>query len=480
MNFNSFKFFAFFIVVYFLYLSLKQKQQNRLLLIASYFFYGCWDWRFLGLIFISTVTDFFCGLKIDQYQEKQKRRQYLILSILVNLSILGFFKYFNFFLENLTVLFSWFGITLDHPTWHVILPVGISFYTFQTMSYTIDVYRRKIKPTTDFFDYALYVSFFPQLVAGPIERARNLLPQILKPRILSPERLKEGVLLIYWGLFKKIFIADNIGTLLAYFGDPVSANGAVGDGGLVLASMYAYMFQLYCDFSAYSDIARGTAKMMGFDIMINFRSPFFAQNIQDTWNRWHISLTSWIRDYLYFPLATVKIGKKYLNPMMAVIITFLIMGLWHGAAWNYVLWGGYNGVILVLYAIFVRKTRRFRRPKPRFLQNIIRFLSILITFHVASFGIILFRANSLQQISHWIYHLFASFSMTAEATELMSRVFVYSLPLLIVDLFLYKNNDNILAFSKYPTLVKYGFLYLVGFLMVVYHAKASNFIYFQF
>ncbi|GBC60623.1 MBOAT family protein [Desulfonema ishimotonii] len=480
MNFNSFEFGLFFLIVYALYLSLGHRWQNRLLLAASYIFYSFWDWRFLGLILFSTATDFLCALGIGINPDRQyMRKRFLWLSVGVNLSVLFFFKYFNFFIDNFVALFSLFGVSLHLPTWRIVLPVGISFYTFQTLSYTIDVYRRQVEPTRRFGDYALYVAFFPQLVAGPIERAKNLLPQILTPRHLNKGDLSEGLFLIYWGLFKKIFIADNIGGLLA-FSDHLPVQGEP-TGGVVLVSTYAFMFQLYCDFSAYSDIARGAARLLGFDIMVNFRAPLFAPNIQETWNRWHISLTSWIRDYLYFPIALTRIGKKHMDVRLVVILTFLIMGLWHGASWNYVLWGGYNGLILAAYAVIAPRLKRWRRgiPKNAFRNRVWYVLSVLLTFHVAIFGVLFFRATSLAQIGHWLHSLFTDFAITPQAVGLFIQMMGYALPLLILDVLIYRNED-IRRLFRYPVWLRYGFLYLTFYLMAVHHAITGNFIYFQF
>lgn len=476
MNFNSFKFAIFFIIVYLIYLSLRHKWQNRMLFVVSYLFYSFWDWRFLGLILISTVTDFWCAREIHQHQEKKIRRRFLFLSIGVNLTILGFFKYFNFFTENLITLFSSLGLNVTSPAITIILPVGISFYTFQTMSYTIDVYRKQLKPASHFFDYALYVAFFPQLVAGPIERAKNLMPQIEHKRTINQKFFSEGLFLIYWGYFKKIFIADNLGAFINFW---ENTNNAVNEGGIVQVLAYAFLIQLYCDFSAYSDIARGTARLMGFDIMVNFRAPLFATNIQDTWNRWHISLTSWIRDYLYFPLATMKLGNRYLNVKLAIIITFLIMGLWHGASWNYVLWGGYNGLLLIAYAIFSQKTRRYRKSLPKPFAGFVRFASILLTLTAAAFGLIFFKASSMSQIYVSLFHLFNNFSFTENAVELLIKTCIYASPLLVIEYFFYKS-DDISRLFQFPAIVKYSFLYITFYLMVVFKAQSTNFIYFQF
>jgi D-alanyl-lipoteichoic acid acyltransferase DltB (MBOAT superfamily) len=476
MNFNSFEFGVFFVTVWLLYLILPHKPQNWLLLGASYLFYSFWDWRFLLLIIFSTSVDFFCARHIFQNRLESRRKLFLSISIGANLGTLVFFKYFNFFLDNFFHLFALFGISLHAPIWNVILPVGISFYTFQTMSYSIDVYRKQLQPAKNFLDYALFVSFFPQLVAGPIERAKNLLPQILNPRKLDADKLTEGFFLIYWGLFKKIFIADNLGSFLAYF---AKDRTLFQDGGFVWASTLAFLFQLYCDFSAYSDIARGTARLLGFDLMLNFRSPFFASNIQETWNRWHISLTTWIRDYLYFPLAKTKFFGKYLDARIVVVVTFLIMGLWHGAAWNFVIWGGYNGLILVGYSIFARKSRKFRKPKSAPLAWLLRFASVFLTLNFAAFGLLFFRATSFAEMGQSLIALFTNFKLTPLTLELLARCLLYAAPMLLVDGMLFLN-ENLQRLFKTPVLARVAFLYVTFYLMVVFRAQGSTFIYFQF
>ncbi len=281
MLFNSFEFFIFFIVVYLLYLRLKLKAQNIFLLLASYLFYAAWDWRFLSLLWISTLVDFFCGRVIAVTAEHKKRREVLFFSIFMNLSILGFFKYFNFFIGSFYALIRQFGFSPHPLALNIILPVGISFYTFQTMSYTIDVYYGKIKPAKSLLNFALFVAFFPQLVAGPIERAKNLLPQIESARTVTLEKFYEGCFLIFWGLFLKVFVADNLSRLV----DPVFSGSPPYDGAVVLGALYAFAFQIFCDFSGYSNIARGLAKCMGFEIMVNFNLPYFATNPSDFWKR---------------------------------------------------------------------------------------------------------------------------------------------------------------------------------------------------
>ena len=304
MLFNSLEFLVFFALVYGLYRVLGHRGQNRMLLLASYVFYGAWDWRFLSLILISTLVDYQAGLKIASSDQRGQKRFWLFCSVATNLSLLGFFKYFNFFAENLAGLFGLFGIQLDPVTLRIVLPVGISFYTFQTMSYTIDIYRGKLAPTRSLPDFALFVAFFPQLVAGPVERARNLLPQILAPRTVTREGFFQGCFLIGWGLFEKVFIADNLARIV----DPVFATDGSWGGATILLACYAFAFQIFCDFDGYSNIARGIGKCLGFEIMINFNLPYFAVNPSDFWKRWHISLSSWLRDYLDIPRGGIRSG----------------------------------------------------------------------------------------------------------------------------------------------------------------------------
>ncbi len=474
MNFNSLQYFIFLAVVVALYVSLRHRAQNRMLLIANYVFYAAWDWRFLGLLLIPTTVDYLVGRALANQDEATRRKQLLWLSLGVNLSVLGFFKYFNFFLENFLALFHGLGIELHAPLWHIILPVGISFFTFQSMSYVIDVYRKDTKPIDNYFDYALYLSFFPQLLSGPIERGSRLAPQITQPRTLSHDNFTEGLALIYWGLFKKVFIADNLGAYLRL------VDTSAPDGGLILASMYVDMFQLYCDFSAYSDIARGSAKLLGFELMLNFRSPYFAPNIQEFWQRWHISLTTWIRDYLYYPLVLTRFRKQSLNPKLVVIITFLIMGLWHGAAWNFVLWGGYNGAVLALYATIQPKLRKAKKKIPTWAMPIVTLLSIALTFHVLLIGEIFFRFSDTEVMLFSLYHLFASFAITPAAIELFVVLLAYIAPLLIVELALYRNNDDMRRLLQFPALPRYLFFFITLLLLVVHPGPAGNFIYFQF
>src|SRR3982751_809052 len=341
--FNSLHFVWFFLVVYALYRVLPHRGQNWLLLVASYYFYAAWDYRFLGLLVASTLVDYTCGLALAAIRDQRRRRAVMWLSIGFNLTLLGFFKYFNFFADNLHVIFGALGWRLDFVMLRVLLPVGISFYTFVTMSYVIDVYRREITPSRNLLDFAVFVAYFPHLVAGPILRATKLLPQIATPRRITSMQIREGLWLIAWGFFQKIFVADN----LAPIASRVFAPGAHETGINVLLGTYAFAFQIYGDFAGYSNIARGTSKLMGIELIENFRFPYLVRSAQDFWKHWHISLSTWLRDYLYIPLGGSR-GSAW-RTRRNLLITMVLGGLWHGAAWTFVLWGLYHGVLLIAY-----------------------------------------------------------------------------------------------------------------------------------
>ena len=353
MLFNSKEFLIFLAIVFVLYWIISNKNlkiQNSLILVSSYVFYGWWDYRFLSLIILSTFVDYFIGLKIFN-QKIKSQKFYLWISVIFNLSILGFFKYFNFFIESFFDLLYGFGYEIKSKwSLNIILPLGISFYTFQTMSYVIDVYKKKLEPTKDFISFACYVTFFPQLVAGPIERATNLLPQILSKRKFSIEQFYQGLRLILFGLFKKVVIADSLAPLVdLIFADYQNYGG----GTLFLGAIY-FAFQIYCDFSGYSDIAIGTSKLFGFEIMSNFKFPYFSRNIGEFWRKWHISLSSWFRDYLYIPIGGSKAGK--MKSIRNIIVIFLVSGFWHGANWTFLFWGLFHSILFIPSFIF--KTNR--------------------------------------------------------------------------------------------------------------------------
>ena len=343
MVFNSLHFVWFFVAFYGAYRVLPHRAQNWLLLIASYYFYAAWDWRFLGLLVASTLVDFTCARLLSRASTPRARRALLIVSLGFNLTLLGFFKYFNFFADSLHNLFAVLGWQVDVFTLRVLLPVGISFYTFVTMSYVIDVYRREIPATRDLLDFAVFVAFFPHLVAGPILRASTLLSQIDSPRRITREQLRDGAWLIAWGYFQKVFVADNLAGLANAAFDPAVPHTGVN----VLLGVYAFAFQIYGDFAGYSNIARGTSKLMGIELIENFRFPYLVRTPQAFWRNWHISLSTWLRDYLYIPLGGSR-GSEW-QTRRNLFLTMVLGGLWHGAAWTFVVWGIYHGVLLIAY-----------------------------------------------------------------------------------------------------------------------------------
>lgn len=470
MLFNSFEFFIFFVVVLILYFLLNHRWQNRMLLVASYVFYGFWDWRFLFLMAISTITDFFVARKIEFSEDRCKRKLLLLLSIVVNLSILGFFKYCNFFVENFIDLMGLLGVHLNAKTFNIILPMGISFYTFQTMSYTIDVYRRKMQSTDHFFDFALFVSFFPQLVAGPIERASRLLPQVLNPRKVTLDDFYQGSFLVFWGLFLKVFIADNMAKIV----DPVFLNHSNFGGQEILMSIYAFAFQIFCDFAGYSNIARGTARMMGFHLIINFNLPYFATNPSDFWRRWHISLSSWLRDYLYIPLGGNRLGT--VNTYRNLFLTMLLGGLWHGASWTFVVWGAYHGLLLVLYRI---SQPVIPRVKNKIGNIVLSALKMIFFFHLVCFGWMLFRSQSLGQVGDLLHVMVSQFEAEFKF-EVWKYFFGPVSVLIFIQLLQYWKNDLMAPF-KLPLILRSVFYVICFYLILFFGVEGGKeFIYFQF
>ncbi len=393
MLFNSAEYFVFLPVVLGIYWVSKHRVQNALLLVASYVFYGWWDWRFLALIALSTVTDYVVARRLHRTERESRRKALLLTSIAVNLGILGFFKYFDFFVEGFSGILQVFGFKPSLPTLSILLPVGISFYTFQSISYTFDVYRRRIPPERNLVTFAVYVAFFPQLVAGPIERANQLLPQI-QARRNPPDGSQwvSALSLILLGLFKKIVIADGLaGLVQARFADP-SAHGALS----LLIGVYAFSLQIYGDFSGYSSIARGTARLFGIELIRNFEQPYLSTNISQFWRTWHISLSTWLHDYLYIPMGGNRGGRwqTYRN----IMLTMLLGGLWHGASWGFVVWGGIHGVALVAHRAFgvYEPRRRPRSPK------LVDVWKMALTFNLVALAWIFFRADSLSHAGEYL------------------------------------------------------------------------------
>jgi alginate O-acetyltransferase complex protein AlgI len=466
LTFNSFAFIAFFLIVYAGYLLLRRSHiaQNRLLLLASLFFYGYWNWTFLFLLLGTACIDFAVARAMEKTPDPVHRRLLVSTSIVANLTVLGFFKYFNFFAESFADVMGLFGQV--HPfTLRIILPIGISFYTFQAMGYTIDVYRGVTRAEKNLLDFLVFVSFFPQLVAGPISRSSRLLTQVKAPRIIRMEQIDAGLWLLLWGYFKKVVIADNA----ALIAKPIFDDYAAYHGLDIVIGALAFTVQIYCDFSGYTDIARGLAKLLGFDLMLNFRLPYLARDPSDFWTRWHVSLSSWLRDYLYIPLGGNRRGpaRTYVN----LALTMLLAGLWHGAAWNYVLWGGYHGVLLIVY----RALGWNAVPGVRTRWDPLR---IAVMFFLVVIGWVFFASRSVEQIVTMLTH--AGLSISDGTADRALWLFLFSAPLVLVHLYQHGRRD-LLAPVGLPLAARapiYAVLFLGLFLFGV--RQSVEFIYFQF
>ncbi len=475
MLFNSFIFLFFLSIVVPAYYLVPKRYKHVLLLAASYFFYGYWDWRFLSLIWISTLVDFLVGRAIYQTQDKSRRKGLLFISLIVNLGLLVCFKYFNFFIDSFSQMISIFGHELDFLHIHLILPVGISFYTFQTLSYTIDIYRGKLEPTNSFLNFALFVSFFPQLVAGPIERASKLLPQLEKHRRFDRKNLMEGIYLISIGMFKKVLIGDTCGRIT----DHIFANPEIYYSLELIVGVVLFSLQIYSDFSGYSAIARGSAKLLGIDLMINFKQPYLSASITEFWHRWHISLSSWLKDYLYIPLGGNRKGKTrtYINLML----TMLLGGLWHGANWTFVTWGGLHGLYLIIHKLISHKQKPQPGYEPSHTKNMIPYLfKILGTNMLVLFAWLFFRADSWQTAVVFINRV-----LNWQTSDLSQQFISVCLSFLtisfIIDSIQYKTNDT-LNLGKLNPAIKSGILLPLWFVILIYLFQAEHlpFIYFQF
>lgn len=471
MLFNSSYFIYFFPVVYIIYWILAPKNlnaQNIFLLIASYIFYGFSSLKFLSLLLLISFIDYSFGHLI--FRKKKYKIYFLLLSLILNIGILFLFKYFNFFSVEFNFFLESIGVKYRFLELQFLLPIGISFYTFHGMSYVIDVYQKKLKPVDSFFEYALFVSFFPLLVAGPIERASHLLPQITKRRSFSYSQNVDGLKLILWGMFKKVIIADTIAKLV----DACYLNHEDYNGTTLLFAIFAYSFQIYADFSAYSDIAIGISKMLGFELLSNFKYPYFAINIIEFWRKWHISLTSWFRDYVYFPIGGSRMSA--LLTTRNVIIVFLISGFWHGANWTFLIWGLLHAVAY-LVVLFSKKSLFLNK----LFEKINNSVSIVLTFIFVSFAWIFFRSQNLGQAYSLIKHLFLEFYL--EPLNQMSFPFgktslFYIILLIIID---YSNKKNDRLIFNYSVVVRRS-VYFFMFLWLLIHGFdiGTNFIYFSF
>lgn len=485
MLFNSLQFLIFFPIVIALYFITPFKKRWILLLIASYYFYMCWKVDYIILIIISTLIDYICSNKMAKIDLKKKRKKWLLISLVSNLGILFGFKYFNFFSENIQMLFNQYNIFYEMPFFNVLLPVGISFYTFQTLSYTIDVYNNKTPAQKHLGVFAVYVSFFPQLVAGPIERSNHLLPQFFKEHKFSYDRVKSGLQKMLWGFFKKIVIADNLAILV----DGVYNNLDNYTGVTLLVATIFFTFQIYCDFSGYSDIAIGTARVMGFELRENFKRPYFAKSIQEFWQRWHITLSSWFKDYLYIPLGGNRVvkWKWYYN----IIITFLLSGLWHGANWTFIIWGALHGTYLI-FAIILNSPKQYLSEIIRkYSLKFNKILDVTITFVLVVFAWIFFRANNLDDAIYVIKNMLTDINECNNIGMQFRGIGIYFndlfkciiLIFFLIGYSLYERSDDVWQkLQSKPIWIRWSLYYLMlyGILFLAPHSTINNFIYFQF
>lgn len=482
MLFNSIDFALFLPVVFFLYWFICQKNlklQNLLIVVASYFFYGWWDWRFLSLIFFSTIVDYSIGVALSKENHKLKRKVYLWTSIIINLGFLGFFKYYNFFLDNLISAYTFFGSELHASSLKIILPVGISFYTFQTLSYTIDVYNRKLAPTKNFVAFSAFVSFFPQLVAGPIERATNLLPQFYKKRQFVYSKAVDGLRQMLWGLFKKIVIADNCAEFANEF---FNNHTDYGGSGLLLGAIF-FTFQIYGDFSGYSDIAIGTSRLFGFNLQQNFAFPYFSRDIAEFWRRWHISLSTWFRDYVYIPLGGSR-GGTYMK-LRNTFIIFIVSGFWHGANWTFIVWGALNAIYF-LPLLLTKKNRSHMGvvAEGRTLPTLNDLFKITVTFLLTVLAWVFFRANSVSHALDYLSIIFSKtlFSIPQFANQShAAEVLILIAFLMVVEWFGRESLYGLENLGKrWHRSLRIAFYVGIVCLIFLFMGKEQQFIYFQF
>ena len=474
MLFNSIEFAIFFpiiFILYFLFFNKNIRYRNLFIICISYFFYAMWDWRFLSLIIISSIADYLIGFKIYESKDEKTRKGFLLLSVIINIGILGFFKYFNFFTDSLLSLFELFGWTYSYKRLNIILPVGISFYTFQTLSYTLDIYRKRLTPTKDITSFFAFVGFFPQLVAGPIERAKDLLPQFHKISKVSYNSIRSGLILITIGLFKKIVIADR----LAIYVDSCYANIDQANGIPMLIAIIFFAFQLYLDFSAYSDIAIGIARTLGFNLSTNFKRPYLSISFSDFWKRWHISLSSWFKDYVYISLGGNKVNKTKM--FRNIFIVFLLSGLWHGASWNFVIWGALNGLFLLLFDTHINQRIKFKLLKHIFI------------FTSWALSLVFFRAQTFNEAINVFSNINLSNTSNIYSMGLNNSEIHFTFWLLIsymaIEYINEKKGNLINIITNQKMLIRFTF-YLLLILSIIFLGaygvgfNDTNFIYFQF
>ena len=482
MFFNSLNFAVFLPIVFIFYWFFTNKNlklQNSLLLVSSYFFYACWDWRFLFLLIFSTLLDYYTGIKMSDSKNQTSKKFWFWLSISINLGFLGVFKYYNFFAESFAEGVANFGLQVNPWTLKVILPVGISFYTFHGLSYVIDIYKDRIKAEKNFIDYSVFVSFFPLLVAGPIERATHLLPQIQKKRTFNYENAVDGLKQILWGLFKKVVIADNCAKLAnAIFNNYSEYTGST----LALGGVF-FAFQIYGDFSGYSDIALGTARLFGIDLLRNFAFPYFSRDIAEFWRRWHISLSTWFRDYLYIPLGGSK-GGMWMKVRNTFII-FLVSGFWHGANWTFIVWGLLNALYIMPSIIFnTNRNNLDIVAQGKYLPSLKELLSMIITFSLTVLAWIFFRSNTLDQALHYISRIFSAsfFSFPVFEMGMLSVPTLIFVVLFLAIEWLGREQQYAIAnlFHGKPRGYRWAFYYLIVIIIFIFAGSNQQFIYFQF
>jgi len=483
MLFNSIDFAIFLPIVFILYwfvINKNLKFQNLLIVVASYVFYGWWDWRFLSLILFSTLVDYTVGRRLRN-EDNQKRRLFLLwTSIIVNLGFLGFFKYYNFFLDNFIEAFTFFGHPINPQGLNIILPVGISFYTFQTLSYTIDVYRKRLEPTRNFIAFAAFVSFFPQLVAGPIERATNLLPQFYKKRVFDYNKAVDGLEQILWGMFKKVVIADNAAETV----NLIFSNSDDYSGSTLILGVVFFAFQIYGDFSGYSDIAIGTSRLFGFNLMKNFAFPYFSRDIAEFWRRWHISLSTWFRDYLYIPLGGSR-GSKW-NQVRNVFIIFIVSGFWHGANWTFIIWGALNALYFLPLLLLKRNRQNLEIvAQGKYFPSLKELFNMTATFGLTLLAWVFFRADSVGHAMSYLAEIFSSSVFTIPDFDGRKSALVVILMLAFFLFIEWLGREDEYAIEKlsnrWPKFIRWvWYAFIISLIGLLAQTEETPFIYFQF
>tara|TARA_R110000796_G_scaffold71409_5_gene162196 strand:- start:65371 stop:66819 length:1449 start_codon:yes stop_codon:yes gene_type:complete len=480
--FNSFDFAVFLPIVFAIYWAIGSKRlqtQNIWLLFASYVFYAWWDWRFLSLIVLSSLLDFFIGLRLEKNDSDKKRKKgLLLLSIAFNIGCLIYFKYMGFFVESFAATFQAFGLSLDSTSLNIILPVGISFYTFQTLSYSIDVYRGKLKATKNLLGFMSFVTFFPQLVAGPIERAEKLLPQFNTPRVFDYQKAVDGTRQMLWGFFKKMVIADNCATIV----DAIYANPTEHSGSTLALATFFFAIQIYCDFSGYSDIAIGLSRLFGFELMRNFAFPYFSRDIAEFWRRWHISLSTWFRDYSYIPLGGSRGGR--LLQIRNVLIIFLVSGFWHGANWTFIVWGAIHALCFLPVLLLKQNRKNLDNVAPNsWLPNPKELIQMALTFGVVCLAWVFFRANNVNDAFIVLKEIFSESVISAPTfPKGIKKLFILFIPVLFAVEWLARDRQHGLDFKPKSTwkVFRFGVYLFLILVIIMFRGDSSKFIYFQF